>query len=86
LQPTPKVGSLADIGLGIRILAAQEKHCRSGGGGKDLGVSFRMELDAFGQHLPILIRINGKRLTTEDTGRHRGKHRGKRQAIRSSRS
>ena len=51
LQPPPKVGSLADVGLGVRILAAQKKHSRGRGyGGEDLGVSFRAELDAFGQH------------------------------------
>ncbi len=51
LQPPPQVGSLADVGLGVRILAAQKKHGGGGGyGGEDLGVSFRTELYAFGQH------------------------------------
>src|ERR1700676_4289179 len=89
LQPPPQVGRLADVGLGVRILGAQQKHSGDGGyGGEDLGVSFRAELDAFGQHLPILIRIRcpllktdcgapglavpTEFLTTEDTGAHRG--------------
>src|SRR5260370_22513822 len=58
LQPPPKVGRLADIGLGVGILAAQKKHSRGGGyGGEDIGVNFRAELDAFGQHKAIVVRL-----------------------------
>src|SRR5208283_5489288 len=58
LQPPPQVSSLADIRLGIRILAAQSKHSRgSGHSGEDLSVSFRPELDAFGQHLEIVVEV-----------------------------
>src|ERR1700730_6408622 len=36
LQPPPKVGSLANVGLGVGILAAQKKHGWGGGyGGED---------------------------------------------------
>ena len=51
LQPAAQVGRLADVGLGVRILAAQKKHGGgSGYGGEDLGVSFRPELDTLAQH------------------------------------
>jgi hypothetical protein len=65
LQPASKVGSLADVGLGASILAAQKKHSRSSGyGGKDLGVCLGAELEALGQHTPILIRIRCPLLKT----------------------
>jgi hypothetical protein len=52
LQPPPKVGGLADVGLGVCVLAAQKKHSWGGGyGGEDLGVSLRAELEALGQHI-----------------------------------
>src|SRR5438270_6656082 len=61
LQAASKVGRLADIGLGVGILAAQKKHGRSGGyGGEDLGVSFRAELEAFGRHKAIVVRLTGE--------------------------
>src|SRR4029077_1108668 len=87
LQPASKVGGLADIGLGASILAAQKKHSRgSGYGGEDFGVSLRAELEALGQHSPILIRmrcplletglrdvgVGDPALTAEGTGSHRG--------------
>src|ERR1700674_231428 len=62
LEPPSKVGSLADVGLGVGILAAQKKHRRgSGYVGEDLGVSFRAELDAFGQHSTIVEEVKGQR-------------------------
>ena len=55
LQPPAQVGSLADVGLGVRVCAAQKKHRRGGSyGGEDLSISFRPELDAFGQHSEIV--------------------------------
>src|SRR5437879_13922245 len=62
LQPPSEVSRLADVGLGVGILAAQKKYSRGGGyGGKDLGVSFRAELDAFSQHKAIVVRLTGER-------------------------
>src|SRR6266404_1013031 len=58
LQPPSEVSRLADVGFGVGILTAQKKHGGSGGyGGEDLGVSFRAELDAFGQHKAIVVRL-----------------------------
>ena len=60
LQPPPKVGSLADVRLGVCILAAQEKHGRrSGDGGEDVAVTFRLELDALAEHSPIVDEVRG---------------------------
>ena len=61
LQPPPKVGSLADVRLGARILAAQKKYSRGGGyDGEDGAVMFRAELDAFSQHKTIVVRLTGE--------------------------
>ena len=58
LQPPSEVGSFADVGLGVCILAAQKKYSRGGDyRGEDPGVSFRPELDAFGQHKAIVVRL-----------------------------
>src|SRR5260370_20872160 len=51
LQPPPKVGSLADVGLGVGVCAAQKKHGRGGRyDGEDVAVTFRAELKTLTQH------------------------------------
>src|SRR5260370_35174751 len=57
LQAAPKGGSLADVGLGVGVRAAQKKHGRGGSyDGEDVAVTFRAELDAFSQHKAIVVR------------------------------
>src|SRR5260370_9758013 len=48
LQPPPKVGSLADVGLGVGVRAAQKKHGRGGSyDGEHAALTFRAQLDPF---------------------------------------
>ena len=65
LQAAAQVGGLADVGLGLRIGAAEEEdRGRSGDGGESFGVAVGDELEALGQHGFILVR-KAPRIHTE---------------------
>ena len=56
LQAAAQVGSLADIGLGLGIVAAKQKDGRRGrNGGECFRVAIGDELEALGQHEVILV-------------------------------
>ena len=51
LQAAAQVGGLADVGLGLGIVAAEKEDGRRGGnGGEDFRVAIGDELEALGQH------------------------------------
>ena len=56
LQPAAQIGGLADVGLGLGIVAAQDKDRRGGrSGGEDFRVAIGDEFQALGQHSGILV-------------------------------
>ena len=56
LQAAAQVGGLADVGLGLGIVAAEQEDGRGGrGGGEGFGVAIGDELEALGQHEVILV-------------------------------
>ena len=49
MKATAQVGGLADVGLGLGIVSAQEEDGRGGwGGGEGFGVTGGIELEALG--------------------------------------
>jgi hypothetical protein len=56
VQAAAKVCRLAEIRLGLRVFAAQQKYgWRRGNGVENLGAIFGHELDPLGQHKVILV-------------------------------
>ena len=56
LQAAAQVGGLADVGLGLGIVAAKEEDCRRGrSGGEDFRIAIGDEVQALGQHWAILV-------------------------------
>src|ERR1700683_4636622 len=56
LQASTKIRSLADIRLGLRVVAAQQEHGGSrGDGSENLRIAFRGEFQALSQHEIILV-------------------------------
>jgi len=56
LQTAAQVGGLADVRLGLRIVAAEEEYCwRGWSGGEDFRIAVGNEFQALGQHVVILV-------------------------------
>ena len=56
LQSAAQIGGLADIGFGLRIVAAQQEYCRPGRGrGECFRVTIGVEIEMLGQHNGILV-------------------------------
>ncbi len=56
LQAAAQVGGLADVGLGLGIVAPQEEDCGRGrSGGENFRVAIGDEFQALGQHWVILV-------------------------------
>ena len=56
LQAATQVGGLADVGLGLGIVAAEEEDCRRrGSGGENFRIAIGNEFQALSQHLGILV-------------------------------
>jgi len=54
LQAATQVGGLADVGLGLGVVAAEEEYCRRGWGGReDLRIAIGGEFET--PHLGILV-------------------------------
>ena len=64
MQAAAKIRGLADVRLGLCVLAAQQEYrWRGRDGGEDFRIAFGGEFQALGQHAIILVRIyRGERL------------------------
>jgi hypothetical protein len=74
MKAAAKVGSFADVGLGLGVAAAEQKYgwCR-GDGGEEFRVAIWAEFEALGQHEIIVSKIftpetRGKFLATDSRG------------------